>query len=160
MPSGNDRYDEFDRLVHRHGAYIRRLCWWQSSGRSEDCADLIQDCLLDLWHFRHTLRPNATEGQERLWVKYRCRSVFSHRKGPRPYELVPLDAARSVADDPEDKRRLLEEMACCLNELEHQVLTLLLDGYSRTEIGEMLDLTPKHVSQIRFRIIEKMKKEI
>ncbi|MBR1549423.1 MAG: sigma-70 family RNA polymerase sigma factor [Bacteroidales bacterium] len=160
MPTTNARYDDFDRLVHRHGSYIRRLCWWQSSGRSEDCADLIQDCLLDLWHHRHTLRPDASEAQERLWVKFRCRSVFSHRKETWPYELATLDEARTVADESEDKRRLLEDMACGLNEREHQVLTLILDGYSRQEIAELLDLTPKHVSQIRFRIVEKMKKEI
>ena len=144
MVTRNERYDEFDRLMQKHGAYIRRLCWWRSSGRSEDCADLIQECLLHLWHYRHTLRPDSTESQERLWVKYHCRSVFSHQKDTRN----------------EDRRRMLEEMAYVLNEQERRVMTLLLDGYTRPEIAEMLGTTAKHVSQIRYRIIEKMKKTI
>lgn len=160
MVSTQPRYDDFDRLVQRHGAYIRRLCWWHASGRSEECADLVQECLAALWHHRHTLRPGATEGQERLWVKYRCRSVFSHQDRVAKPELTTLDEARAVADEPDDSRRLIEEMAQGLNDREQRVLSLILDGYAPAEIGQLLDLSPKHVSQIRFRIIEKMKKEI
>ena len=160
MVTRNERYDEFDRLMQKHGAYIRRLCWWRSSGRSEDCADLIQECLLHLWHYRHTLRPGSTESQERLWVKYHCRSVFSHQKDTRAYELTTLDEARTVAVENEDRRRMLEEMAYVLNEQERRVMTLLLDGYTRPEIAEMLGTTAKHVSQLRYRILEKMKKTI
>jgi RNA polymerase sigma factor (sigma-70 family) len=160
MATTNNRYDDFDRLVQRHRSYIRRLCWWHASGRSEDCADLMQDCLAALWHFRHTLRPDASPAQERLWVKYHCRSVFSHRKRRWEPQFTPLDEDRLPAEEPPDNRAVIEELACNLSDRERHILDLILDGYSRSEIAALLDLKAGTVTQIRFRIIEKMKQEL
>lgn len=160
MAQQNTRYSEFDSLVHRHSAYIRRLCWWQASGHSEECADLMQDCLTALWHYRHTLRPDATPAQERLWVKYHCRSVFSHRRRTPEPEFTSLDEARLGADDAPDNRALINELAVGLTPLEHRVLDLILDGYTPTEIADLLGSRAATVSQMRYRIIEKMRKEI
>lgn len=161
MPTDNARYDDFDRMVLRHRAFIRHLCWWQASGHNEECADLVQECLLTLWHYRHTLRPGATQGQERQWVKYHCRSVFSHRNAKyRPW-IVSLDEMQPLPqEEPPDNRERIEELARHLTDYEHRVLNLILDGYSLGDIAALLGIKTKSVSQIRYRIIEKMKKEI
>lgn len=161
MPTNNARYDDFDRMVQRHSSLIRQLCWWHASGRSDECADLVQECLIALWHYRHTLRPGATQGQERQWVKYHCRSVFSHQDAKQRPWLASLDEASALAqEDPSDDRERIEEMAQHLSDYEHRVLNLILDGYSVGDIANLLGIKARSVSQIRFRIIEKMRKEI
>lgn len=160
MTTATTRYDDFDRLMQRHKALIRRLCWWQASGHREDCEDLMQDCLAALWHYRHTLRPDSSERQERLWVKYHCRSVFSHRNNKPALETTPLDEARAMAEESVDIRALLAELATTLSDNEHRVLDLIVDGYSPAEIAELLGIKAATVSQTRYRIIEKMKKQI
>jgi RNA polymerase sigma factor (sigma-70 family) len=120
----------------------------------------MQDCLAALWHFRHSLRPDASPAQERLWVKYHCRSVFSHRKRRWEPQFTPLDEDRLPAEEPPDNRAVIEELACNLSDRERHILDLILDGYSRSEIAALLDLKAGTVTQIRFRIIEKMKQEL
>lgn len=160
MAHQNTRYSDFDSLVHRHGSYIRRLCWWHASGHSEECADLMQDCLTALWHYRHTLRADATPAQERLWVKLHCRSVFSHRRRIPELPLAPLDENHADNEPSDNNRALINALAINLSTHEHHILSLILDGYSVAEIATLLGTKAASVSQTRYRIIEKMKKEI
>lgn len=160
MADKTTRYDDFDRLMQRHKALIRHLCWWQASGHREECEDLMQDCLASLWHYRHTLREDANEHQERLWVKYHCRSVFSHRNEKPVLKTASLDEARTVADETIDNRALIAELAVGLTDSEHRLLDLIVEGYSISEIATLLGVKPASVSQARYRIIEKMKQQI
>lgn len=160
MADNRTRYDDFDSLVDRHKALVRRMCWWHASGNSMRCADLMQDCFLALWHYRHTLRADASERQERAWVKLHCRSVFSHSDRREEVETVPLEEGMAVAEESESPRQRLEEMAACLTPYEHRVLELILDGYSIAEIAETLEIKPASVSQLRYRMIEKMRNTI
>ena len=135
-----ERYNDFDGLMLRHKALIRRLCWWHSGGESALCSDLMQEVAIDLWHYRHTLRPDATEQQERLWVKYHCRSVFSHRRRRKKIDTVPL-----------------EDLATGLSPHEHQLLEMLLNGYGIGEIAEAMQIKASSASQLRLRVIGKMR---
>ena len=159
MATETNRYSDFDRLMQRHKALIRRLCWWQASGHREDCEDLMQDCLAALWHYRHTLRPDANERQERLWVKYHCRSVFSHLNARHSIDTTSLDEARTIAEETVDKRALINSLATTLTEYEHRVLDLILDGYTTAEIAATMGIKAASISQTRYRIIEKMKNQ-
>ena len=152
-----ERYNDFDRLILRHKALIRRLCWWHSGGETDLCADLMQEVAAALWRCRHSLRPDATEQQERLWVKYHCRSIFSHRRRRKRIVTVPLEEGCEVAECVDELRETLEELAAGLSPHEHRLLELLLDGYSVGEIAEMLQIKASSVSQLRLRVIGKMR---
>ncbi|MBR2958767.1 MAG: sigma-70 family RNA polymerase sigma factor [Bacteroidales bacterium] len=160
MTDKGTRYDDFDCLMLRHQRLIRAMCWWHASGDATVCADLIQEVLLTLWRRRNRLRPDANEFQERAWVRLQCRSVFSHIDRRLRPTLVPLDDAIHLASDESDLRSELEDMAAGLTEGEHHVLQRILDGYSIAEIAEELDIKPASVSQTRYRIIQKMRKEL
>ena len=157
MAETRARYDDFDNLMLRHKTLIRRLCWWHSGGEEHLCADLMQEVAIALWHYRHTLRPDATPQQERLWVKYHCRSVFSHRRRRRTIETETLGEQHDAAEPVDGLRETIEDLAADLNPHEHELLELLLGGYSVAEIAEQMHIKAASVSQLRQRIVIKMR---
>ncbi|MBQ8703279.1 MAG: sigma-70 family RNA polymerase sigma factor [Bacteroidales bacterium] len=157
--NGTSRYDDFDALATRHRGLIRSLCWWHAGGDAERVADLMQEVLAHLWHYRHTLRSGATPAQERAWVRVRCRSVFEHLRRRPQVETVPLEAAQQVAADDTSARDTIDRLAADLTVVEHRVLDLVLDGYTDGEIGEVLHIAPAEASRLHTAIIEKMRQK-
>lgn len=153
------RYINFDALMARHRGLIRNLCWWYAGGNAEHVADLIQDVLLSLWHYRHTLRPGATAAQERQWVRYHCRSVFEHQRRRPEVETVPLEESQHEMAADTTAHDTIDRLSVDLDEREHRVLELLLDGYTDGEIGEVLHLGTAEARRLHATVIEKMKKK-
>lgn len=159
--SGNDtsRYVDFDALAARHRGLIRSLCWWYAGGDAVRTADLMQEVLAHLWHYRHTLREGATPAQERAWVRVRCRSVFEHLRRRPQVETVPLEAAQHVAADDTAARDAIDRLAVDLNEREQQVLDLVLDGYTDGEIATIMKVSATEARRMHAAVIEKMKQK-
>ena len=156
--SDRTRYSDFDALIARHQGLIRSLCWWYGGGDAVRVADLMQDVLLHLWHYRHTLREGSTPREERAWVRVRCRSVVEHQRRRPQVKTVPLEAAQQVAADDHRDRDFIESLATDLTAEEHRLLELVLDGYTDGEIGEALQVGTVKVRRLRATMIEKMKK--
>ena len=144
-------------MVLRHKALIRRLCWWHASGNTSLCDDLVQDVLLTLWRRRGTLREGASQAEEYLWVRFQCRSVLQHFRRSRKPDTVPLDENMPLATESVSYSDIIAELAEGLTDYEHRALELMLDGYSVDDMAKLLGIKPASVSQMRYRIVEKMK---
>jgi len=157
--STNDttRYGGFDELMERHQRLIRSLCWWYAGGNTAKTSDLIQDVLLKLWHYRHTLRAGSTAAQERQWVRLHCRSVFEHQRRKPTVETVLLDEEFDRATDNGGYREQIDRLAVDLNGEEQQLLELTLDGYTDGEMAEAMQKSEREVARLRKSMIEKMK---
>ena len=155
----NTRYIDFDRLMARHRGLIKRLCWWYAGGKADAVADLIQEVLLSLWHYRHTLRPDATAAQERAWVRLHCRSVFEHQRRRPEVETVPMEEAQHEAAADTSVRDAIDRLSVDLDEREHRVLELLLDGYTDGEIAAITGMEEREAKRLHAMVIEKMKKK-
>ena len=155
-----NRYADFDALVARHRKLIRGLCWWKASGKAWLMSELIQEVTTQLWHYRHKLRPDATLGEEREWVRFHCRSVFAHRKrkGEREVEVVPIEEAAHVVADEGNHAELLDRLAANLTLQEHRVLELILDGYTDGEMAILLHIGEDEAKRLHAQVIEKMKR--
>ncbi|MDO4216671.1 MAG: sigma-70 family RNA polymerase sigma factor [Bacteroidales bacterium] len=151
------RYSGFEELLKRHQRLIRSLCWWYAGGDTEKTNDLVQDVMLQLWHYRHMLRPNATAAQERQWVRLHCRSVFQHQRRRTTIETVPLEETYEVAADNENYRELIDRLSVDLNDKEQQLLDLLLEGYTNSEMAQALLMSEKEVIALRKQTIDKLK---
>ena len=161
MPTNKTRYDDFDRLVMRHRRWIRLLCCWYSRGNAADTADLVQEVLERMWRKRESLREGATESEERIWIRWQCRSVAEHHNRRQPPVLVSLDEQEIVDDTTNvERRELLLSLTEGLNDRERQLLDLLLEGYSTTEAAEKMGMKPHTADQLRFRMIQKMREEM
>ncbi len=153
------RYGDFDALVARHQGLIRSLCWWYAGGDGERTADLMQEVLAHLWHYRHTLRSDASAAQERQWVRLHCRSVFEHLRRRPQVETVPMEEALHVAAEDTSARDAIDRLTDGLNAQEHRVLELVLDGYTDGEIGEVLHVGTAEARRLHAAVIEKMKQK-
>ena len=155
-----NRYDDFDALVARHRKLIRGLCWWKAGGQAWLMSELMQEVTTQLWCYRHKLRPDATPGEEREWVRFHCRSVFAHsiRKGEREVEVVPLEEAALVASDEGSHAELIDRLASNLTQQEHRVLELILDDYTDGEIALLLHIGENETGRLHAQVIDKMKR--
>ena len=153
----NTRYNDFDRLVARHRGLIKRLCWWYAGGKADAVADLMQEVMLHLWRYRHTLRADAGGLQERAWVWIRCRSVFEHQRRRPRVETVPMEEALQVVAEDTTARDTVDRLSADLDDQEHRVLELLLDGYTDGEIGEMMAVSATEAKRLHVTVIEKMR---
>ena len=70
--------ERFDALADRHIGTVRLMCWRRSYGNEATCDDLMQECLVSIWRRLPTLRADCTAREEKAWVRWCCRSVFSH----------------------------------------------------------------------------------
>lgn len=153
------RYSDFDALMARHQRLIKGLCWWYAGGDADRVADLMQEVMAALWHWRHTLRPGATALQERAWVHIRCRSVFEHMRRRQQVETVAIEAVQDVAEEPPSGREQIDRLSADLSAAEQQLLELVLDGYTDGEIGETMRLAPGEAARMHAAVIEKMKQK-
>lgn len=153
------RYNDFDRLMARHRGLIKRLCWWYAGGKADTVADLVQEVMLYLWRYRHTLRGDANEFQEKAWVWIRCRSVFEHQRRRPRVETVPMEEALHVITEDTSARDAIDRLSAKLTPLEHEVLELVLDGYTDSEIDSLLHLVPNEAGLLHTQIIDKMKRK-
>ena len=120
---------------------------------------MMQECLIALWRNIHSLRPEASERQERAWVVWQCRGAVSHfrRKTWRwlPLDEAPLEAL--VAHDDTVYNELVEELDSRLDAHEKQLFPLLLENYTINEIAEDLCISYENAKTRRRRLLAKLR---
>lgn len=154
------KYEQFDSLIERYRKLIRKLCWRHSVGSESLCDELVQDCYISIWCHLPSLRPDCHHLQLTAWVVFQCRSVFSHRDRRKEFDWEPIDehlADTLPANEPNDRHEFLEGLAEELSESEHRLLSLLLEGFSRGEIAEKMNMSVEAVNKMRQRLIKKLK---
>lgn len=159
MENEEERQRQYDLLVRRHLRLIRFLCRHRSRGDAYLYSELTQEVFLDLWISMPLYNPSYGRWSQRRWVEMRCRGVFSRWLRGRRGSVVPLDSVDELLPEsaPDDLRDVVEELAVGLSPRERQVLDLMMEDYSVGEIAAGLGLRPRNVSQIRQRIIKRMR---
>ena len=164
MGDSDEIFERFDSIIARHGALIERLCRRYAAYDKELCDDYRQDCYCSLWHYFPTLREGATPIQERSWVIWHCRSVFSHRKyRHRKHQYIPLtrEITDTVAEsDDNDARDTIEALATMLTPHERDALLLIADGYCAEDLAKEFGIKHRSAVLLRHRIINKLKDKL
>ena len=154
-----DDKEQYTALLLRHRKLVWKLCSRYAKSDCDLCADLVQEVMLHLWRYRHTLRGDANEFQEKAWVWIRCRSVFEHQRRRPRVETVPMEEALHVITEDTSARDAIDRLSAKLTPLEHEVLELVLDGYTDSEIDSLLHLVPSEAGLLHTQIIDKMKRK-
>ena len=152
----------FDDLVLRHKKLITSLCITCASGDEKLADILVQECLIDLFCYRHTLRPDTKRGEESAWVYWRCHHAISHyQRSLQTYNLLPIDKklADTLPDSSPEYGELLDHLARNLTPIERQAFSLMAQGCSIKEMAEELDMKPSMVKKLRHLIIKKIRND-
>lgn len=153
----SEKYHPFLDLVEHNSAAIDKICRSFCGGNKEDCEDLRQDIIVNLWLGWKRYSPKA---KRITWVwKVATNTAISWwRHKVRQLPVEPL-AAFDVADDVSDKEtaELLNVLIVRLPPGDQRLLRLYLDGWSQQEIGEMVGMSESNVQTQIWRIKQKMK---
>ncbi|MCR5822074.1 MAG: sigma-70 family RNA polymerase sigma factor [Bacteroidales bacterium] len=165
-----DRRRRYTDFVIRHEGLIFNLCYRYSGGNRDECADLVQEVALMLWHNFDRLTPDAQPRQETRWVQWRVRTFLfnlsrSRRVNGKSARTIPLpenpltttNVQNSQVATDSQSRELLLDLARRLEPGDRYLLQLRLDGYTNPEIADVMGLTPNAVSQRYRRMIKKLK---
>lgn len=156
---------EFAALIARHSGIVRKVAAIYSPTR-EDGADLAQDILVQLLASRKSYdssRPIST------WM-YRIALNVAISQVRRRYHsnrlMVPLDdghaeiPATEVDHEQREHRALLDRAMQSLDPLNRAVLLLYLDGFSQSEIADVVGVSPSNVGTKIARIKQRLRLEL
>lgn len=134
---------------------------------AEDCTQLTSMELVRMRpHFRHDIGTVKTWTYclaKRVWQKH-----LRAAKSKKPYAAAHGTGIGQDHEDPRPdahpaevqfmRKEFLETLRKELNEIERQVFDLLLEGYTNGEIAMELQVTPQTVAEIKYRIIQKLRR--
>ena len=159
-----ERERMFEELFQRHKAPIQRLCFAYLNA-ADEVEDLFQEIMSNVWHALPKFRGEAQAG---TWL-YRIAvntALLYRRKWKRGEPLVEVaDPSAGAHQNLEDQERIaaLGRAIGVLPDQDRLVITLLLEGLSYREIGEVTGLTVNYVgvklSRIKQAIEQRMTEE-
>ena len=152
----------FDDLYRLYATDVLRVSYYYLGNR-EQAEDVTQDVFVRLI----TNKPILENGREKAWLLKvalnRCRDIWRgswFRKivlGHPAFELFPApDEIGSVAD----RYALAEAINCLRPEFKEVVLLFYYQGFSVTEIAEMLEIAEGTVSSRLSRARNKLQEEL
>ena len=146
----------FLTLVEEQSAAINRVCR-SFCHTTEDCEDLRQDMIMNLWLGWSRYRPTA-KPVTWVWRVAVNTGISWRRHRQRQVDTSPLDGI-DLPDDGVDyeERKWLYELICQLPDKDQKLLRLYLDGWKHDEIGVMLGISETNVQTRMSRIKQKLR---
>ena len=149
---------DYNNYVKSHTQSIYRFVC-KLLGSRDASKDLVQDTFMRLWEHGQSLDPAKVKS----WLyttSYRLSLVYLEKHKKNVSEEVLLTEV-AKASDPPDLKELLDKSMTLLTELQKSTLLLRdYEGYSYTEISEILNISEDSVKVHLFRARQKMKEYI
>ena len=147
----------FLTLIETHSAAIDRVCR-SFCHTTEDCEDLRQDIIVNLWLGWSRYRPTA-KPVTWVWRVAVNTGITWRRHRQRQVETTPLEGLE-FPDEGIDRenREWLRELIRQLPLKDQKLLRLYLDGWKHDEIGEMMGISETNVQTRMLRIKQKLRK--
>lgn len=154
----HDRYATFGHIITEHDRLISQICFSYSHTR-EEFEDLRQDTYINIWqglkHFNH-------RSTIKTWL-YRVTlntCISSIRLKSKRINNVSIDElCYSIADDDQNRQRLLSELHDCinmLNPIDKAIIIMWLDEFSYDEISDVMGLNRNTIASRLKRAKEKL----
>jgi RNA polymerase sigma factor (sigma-70 family) len=176
-----DSQDElaWEEFVRLYRGYIFAIARNMNLAPS-DCDDICQTVLVKVWKKIGDFSHDGHPGRFRGWLTTVTRNSVLHLIDKRKRAMTKLDNARQIEERsylsaitlPEVEQIGEREWAVHVSNLAWKniegsltdtmkaVFQLSLDGLSRTEIAEQLDLPANTVSVYKGRVVSRMRREI
>lgn len=148
----------FDNLLHRYKGLLFSLCR-HFSRRGTTVEDLLQEASVALWRDRERLLSlqRGPKQAALVWKIARNAIIDDLRRNKISYP-IPEDY-EETSDDHSMVQELRDRIAM-LDEPDHTIVVMHMEGYSYEEIAAHLDMTEKNVSVRLVRVKEKLRKSM
>lgn len=153
----NPQEKEFEGLLRRYGALIRKVCYMYAQ-TGEEYRDLYQEALLHIWRGFDTFRGESAQS---TWI-YRvtlnsCVSFI--RKESKNRANISLEEAYGLQSRESDRAALLKELHSLVNRLgpvDKAIVLLWLDDYPYDTIAEVMGMSRNSIATRLHRIKQKL----
>ena len=143
-------------LIENHSAAIDRVCR-SFCHTAEDCEDLRQDIIVNLWLGWSRYRPTA-KPVTWVWRVAVNTGISWRRHRQRQVETMPLEGLELPDEGVgREEREWLRELIRQLPPKDQRLLRLYLEGWKQDEIGEMLGISESNVQTRLSRIKQKLR---
>ena len=148
----------FDNLLHRYKGLLFSLCR-HFSRRGTTVEDLLQEASVALWRDRERLLSlqRGPKQAALVWKIARNAIIDDLRRNKISYP-IPEDY-EETSDDHSMVQELRDRIAM-LDDPDHTIVVMQMEGYSYEEIAAHLDMTEKNVSVRLVRVKEKLRKSM
>ncbi|MBP5189642.1 MAG: RNA polymerase sigma factor [Bacteroidales bacterium] len=146
----------FLETVTRHRALIDKICRSFCGSNREDCEDLRQDILLNLWRGWKHWKP---EHKPITWI-YRVAkntAISWHRNKQRQIEIQPLE----TSDIPyqSENKEAVEQLYSLIGQLpssDQRLIHLYIEGWNGNELAKMMQTSESNITTRISRIKKKL----
>ncbi len=139
---------------------VWHICWRFAKGNRMACEDMVQEVWIALWMKFDQLKTEASEREQRAWLKRITRSVLVdlyRRAEPEPEQLTPA-LINMLPDTPINYAESIDELMATLTDDEEKMMRMRLEGYDAQEIADELKMERNAVYVRINRIIAKLRK--
>lgn len=148
--------DEFLQLLTGHQKIIFKLVNLYAT-EAESKKDLYQEIVLQAWK---AFPSFAGRSKFSTWLyRLSLNTIFTLKRKPHPVDLeediTNYETIALPTTNEENKHHLLQVIRR-LNEIDRAIISLHLDGYDNSEIGEILGISTNHTSVKLFRVKQKI----
>ena len=149
------------QLLLRNKDKLVARCVKACKGSLSDSEDLLQDIFCSVWRGWDSVREGCSDRQLDQWLFAKARTVTYDFLRDRRVGWHPFDAqTQNIAGEPCDYTEEIEALMAALNPEERELMELSLQGYSKSEIGEMKGIAKATVRKRFSRMIQKMKRYV
>jgi len=150
-----EKDSQFVELINQHKGVINKVVFLYTD-HLEDRKDLRQEIISQAWGAFHSFRGHSKFS---TWLYRVAMNVaissfkHHHKRKSLPTKLKTSDSI-SEASGPE----LLEQILRVLNPIEKSIVLLQIEGYTQSEIANILGLTDVNTRTKIYRIRKKLRK--
>ena len=154
------RYDDYCAFIQRHRETVWRACYRFAKGNRMACEDMVQEVWISLWMKFDQLKTEASEREQRAWMKRITQSVLVdlyRRAEPESERLTPA-IINMLPDSCVNYAESIDDLMAALTDDEERMMRMRLEGYDAQEIADEFKMERNAVYVRINRIITKLRR--
>ena len=158
-----DKKKIFIAAIQENEGLIYKVATFYTNNK-DDRDDVVQEIIYSLWKSLDSFKQNSSLSTWMYQVAMNV-AVFHLKRSKKAVTTIPIDtdllnSPESIADNAEEKLKILQEHIRDLNLLDKGIVMLYLENKSHEEIAQIIGISKTNVGTRLSRIKEKLKTKI
>ncbi|MBP6025141.1 RNA polymerase sigma factor [Ferruginibacter sp.] len=158
-----DKKKIFIAAIQENEGLIYKVATFYTNNK-DDRDDVVQEIIYSLWKSFDSFKQNSSLSTWMYQVAMNV-AVFHLKRSKKAVTTIPIDtdllnSPESIADNAEEKLKILQAHIRDLNLLDKGIVMLYLESKSHEEIAQIIGISKTNVGTRLSRIKEKLKTKI